>query len=282
MARVKIGDFEITLIRPCSYWWDGGAMFGVVPKVLWNPLCPADEMNRIEMGFNCYVIQSDGHTLLLDTGIGDKRESVARERMRVPADTPPLSEAIAREGIDPDSIDIVINSHLHWDHCSGNTFLRKGRPEPAFPRARYYASRKEWEYAHTRNVRDSVSYIDENYDQLVEDGRMILVEGNREVVPGIWMTTAPGHNRDMMCITAESGEQTFCFFSDLVPTAAHVKPTWVAAFDLYPLQTIDTKKRWLTAAADEHWVCGFGHDPRMGFATISQDPKHGFRATEHF
>lgn len=280
MARAKVGDFEIALVRDSSYWWDGGAMFGVVPKVLWNPLCPADDQNRIEMGFNCYIIDTGKHKVLIETGLGDKRDARTRERMRVPASTPPLAESIQREGIDPDSIDIIINSHLHWDHCCGNTFLRKGRVEPAFPRARYYASRKEWEHAHTRNIRDSVSYLDENYDPLVDEGRMILVDGDCEVVPGVWMIAAPGHNRDMMCVTAESGEHTFCYFSDLVPTAAHVKPTWIAAFDLYPLEAIETKTKWLTAAAEDNWVCAFAHDPRIAFASIAKDPKHGFRVTE--
>jgi len=280
MSRARIGDFEVALIRDSSYWWDGGVMFGVVPKVLWNPLHPADDQNRIEMGFNCYLIDTGKHKILVETGLGDKRDARTRDRMRVPATTPPLAEAIQREGYDPESIDIVINSHLHWDHCCGNTFLRKGRVEPAFPRARYYASRKEWEHAHERNVRDGVSYLDENYDPLVDDGRMNLVDGDIEVVPGVWMTNAPGHNRDMMCVTAESGAQTFCFLSDLVPTAAHVKPTWGTAFDLYPLQIIETKKRWLTAAAQDNWVCGFAHDPRIAFARIQTDPKHAFRSTE--
>src|ERR1035438_3500408 len=109
---------------------------------------------------------------------------------------------------------------------------------------------------------------------------MILVDGDAEVVPGVWMIAAPGHNRDMMCVTAESGDRTFCYFSDLVPTAAHVKPTWTTAFDLYPLQIIETKKQWLTAAAEDNWVCAFSHDPRIAFASIAKDPKHAFRVTE--
>jgi glyoxylase-like metal-dependent hydrolase (beta-lactamase superfamily II) len=268
---VLIGDFEVTLIRDSVYWWDGGAMFGVVPKTLWGREAPADELNRVAMAFNCYRIRTGEQTILIETGLGDKRDARARERMRVPAVTEPLAALI-----EPDSVDIVVNTHLHWDHCSGNTVMRDGRAEAYFPRARYIASRGEWEHAHERLIRDSVAYLDENYDPLVESGQMTLVDGDHEVVPGVWMRRAPGHNRDMMVVTAESGGRTFCFFSDLVPTAAHARPSWVAAFDLYPLQTIETKMDWLGRAADEEWICGFAHDTAVDFARIGRDAKGYF------
>jgi glyoxylase-like metal-dependent hydrolase (beta-lactamase superfamily II) len=272
---VQIGDFEVSLIRHGVHWWDGGAFFGVVPKTLWSKKCPADELNRIEAGFNCYLIRTGSKTILIETGMGDKRDARFRERMRVAAVTEPLSSVI-----DAGSIDIVINSHLHWDHCSGNTVMRGGKAEAAFPRAQYFASRGEWEHAHLRLSRDSVSYLDENYDPLVESGQMTLVPGDFEVVPGVWMRHAPGHNRDMMVITAESRGETFCFLSDLVPTSAHVQPSWVAAFDLYPLETIETKTAWLGKAAEQNWICGFAHDPAVDFARITRDPKTHFAPAE--
>ncbi len=204
----------------------------------------------------------------------------ARERMKLPPETEPLPEAIARHGFDPEAIDIVINSHLHWDHCGGNTILSGGVARPAFPRARYFAPRGEWEHAHERLMRDGVSYIDANYDPLVESGQMTLVEGDYEVAPGIRMRRAPGHTRDMTVITAESGGETFCFLADMVPLAAHLQPSWIAAFDLYPLQAIETKIHWLTAAAESHWLCGFAHDPAIDFARIVKHPKTGFALAE--
>jgi len=280
MPGAVLGSFEISLVRDSTYWWDGGAFFGVVPKTLWSRRSPADELNRIAAGFNSYLIRTGEHVILIDTGGGDKMDARARERMKLPPAAEPLPEAIARHGFDPEAVDIVINSHLHWDHCGGNTILSGGVARPAFPRARYFAPRGEWEHAHKRLMRDSVSYIDANYDPLVESGQMTLVDGDYEVAPGIRMRRAPGHTRDMTVITAESGGETFCFLADMVPLAAHLQPTWIPAFDLYPLQSIETKIHWLAAAAESHWLCGFAHDPAIDFARIVKHPKTGFALGE--
>lgn len=269
-ARATVRDFEITLVRAGFYWWDGGAMFGVVPKTLWSKRFETDESNRVRLGFNCYVVRTGAHTILIETGAGDKPDQKARERMKLPEAATVLPEILAGQGIDPESIDIVINTHLHFDHCGGNTFLTGGVARPAFPRARYYTRRGEWEHAHQRHVRDRVSYIDANYDPLVKSGQMQLLDADFEVAPGIEMKLAPGHNRDMTVVQATSAGQTFCFFSDLVPTVAHVTPSWVAAFDLYPLEAIDTKSRWLEEAARGQWLCGFGHEPEVPFAYIKK------------
>jgi glyoxylase-like metal-dependent hydrolase (beta-lactamase superfamily II) len=277
---VVVGDFEITHVQAARYRWDGGAFFGVVPKTLWGRKAPTDELNRIDVAFNSYVIRTGEHTILVETGAGDKLDERSRLRMALPPEAEDLRETIAARGIDPESIDLVVNSHLHFDHCGGNTIVKGGGASAAFPRARYVALRAEWEHAHRRHPRDSVSYIDANYDPLVASGRMTLVDGDHEVAPGVWLRRAPGHNRDMCVVTAESGGRTFCFWSDLVPTKNHLQPTWVTAFDLFPVETIDQKTAWLGRAADEGWVVGFGHDAFVGFARIERDEKAGFRAAQ--
>jgi glyoxylase-like metal-dependent hydrolase (beta-lactamase superfamily II) len=271
-----LGDFEITRVSTAHYWWDGGAIFGVVPKTLWSRKIAADELNRIPLAFNCYVVRTADHTVLVETGSSDKMEPRSRERMKLAPQPEDLRDALAVNGIDPESVDIVINSHLHWDHCGGNTYLRDGRAVPAFPRARYFASRPEWEHAHERLSRDSISYIDANYDPLVESGQMTLVDGDCEVVPGVWLRRAPGHNRDMCIVTAQSGGDTFCFLSDLVPTVHHLQPTWVAAFDLDPLETIAQKEKWLSAAVEGGWICGFAHETKVAFTRIAPDARTRF------
>jgi glyoxylase-like metal-dependent hydrolase (beta-lactamase superfamily II) len=270
MPAIELGTFRITLVREGIYWWDGGAMFGVVPKTLWSRHTQPDELNRVPLAFNSYIVQTGEHTILLDTGAGDKPDARQRERLRLPARPVLLPEVIAAAGIDPERIDIVVNSHLHWDHCGSNTILTEGAPRPAFPRATYYTQRGEWEHAHLRHPRDRVAYVDTNYDSLVESGRMHLIGQDTEVVPGVWLRVAPGHTADMMVITAASEGHTFCFLTDLVPTGVHVSPTWVAAFDLDPIASINSKVRWLGRALAPHWICGFGHDPRMAFGRIVQ------------
>src|ERR1022692_436143 len=254
--------------REDIYWWDGGAMFGVVPKTLWSRKSPPDDLNRLPLGFNCYIVETGEHTILLDTGGGDKLDARRRERMKLPPTPVPLPETIAAAGIDPERIDIVVNSHLHWDHCGWNTILTQGVPRPAFPRAIYYTRRGEWEHAHSRHPRDSVAYIDANYDPLVDAGRMRLIDADTEVAPGVWLRLAPGHTPDMMVVTASSAGHTFCFLTDLVPTAAHITPTWVAAFDLDPIRSIDSKLHWLAEAARGEWICAFAHEPEIAFARI--------------
>jgi len=261
MSAIELGGFRITLVRD-------------VPKTLWGPKTTPDEFNRLPLGFNCYVIETGEHTILLETGGGDKLDARRRERMKLPPEPKPLLATIAAAGIDPERIDIVVNSHLHWDHCGWNTILTNGRPRPAFPRATYFTRRGEWLHAHRNHPRDSIAYIAANYDPLVDAGRMRLIEEDTDVAPGVRLCLAPGHTPDMMVVTAASSGKNFCFLSDLVPTAAHVTPTWVAAFDLDPVQSIDSKLDWLTRAACGEWICAFAHEPKAAFARIlHQDGK---------
>jgi glyoxylase-like metal-dependent hydrolase (beta-lactamase superfamily II) len=270
---IEIGNLRVTLLRAGVYWWDGGAFFGVVPKTLWNPLLPADDQNRVAAGFNCYLVENGDQRILIETGGGERHDAKSRERMRLPAGSGFVP-------VDPQSIGVVVNSHLHWDHCGGNTVDGPDGVSPAFPKARYFAQRGEWEHGQERLSRDAVSYRDVNYDPLIASGRMTLLDGDGLAAPGVEMLVTPGHNRDMCIVLARSQGETFCFWSDLIPTATHVHPTWVAAFDLYPLITIENKTRLLEQAVRERWWCGFAHDPNIAFARIGKDNKGRFSIDE--
>lgn len=267
MASLEIGDFRITLVRAGRYLWDGGAMFGVVPKTLWSKTQPADALNRIEAGLNCFVIEDDRQRILVETGIGVRHDERARERIGMP-DPPDLRESLAAHGFEPGSIDIVVNTHLHWDHIGGNTVDEGGRVLPALPHARYIAQRGELEHARDQHPRDAVSYRPVNYEPLIETGRMELMDGDGDIAPGIEVRVAPGHNRNMTIVIVRSGGQTWCHLADLSMYAAQVTPTWVSGFDLYPIECIDNKTRILGQAAHEGWWCSFAHDPKVAFAKI--------------
>ena len=258
---------RITPVRAGSYWWDGGAMFGVVPKTLWSKFEPSDDLNRIEAAFNCFVVETAGKHVLIETGGGIRHGLRERERMRLP-EPPHIRDVVASAGFEPESIDLVINTHLHWDHCGGNTVDEGDRVLPAFPKARYVTQRGELEHAREQHPRDAVSYRSVNYEHLVESGVMHLLDGDGEVAPCVEVRVAPGHNRDMMIVLVRCGGQTWCHFADLVEYASQLAPTWVSAFDLFPLQTIANKTELLGRAAAEGWWCSFGHDPRINFAKI--------------
>jgi glyoxylase-like metal-dependent hydrolase (beta-lactamase superfamily II) len=268
LHSLTVGDFRVTLVRAGSYWWDGGAMFGVVPKTLWSKTQTADDQNRVEAGFNCFVVEADGHRILIDTGGGIRHEPRAAERMRLSGPAK-LREVLARQGFDPDSFDLVINTHLHWDHCGGNTVDDPfGAVLPALPRALYLTQRGEVEHARKQHPRDAVSYLAVNYEPLIEAGIMHLLDGDGEVAPGVELRVAPGHNRDMMIVLVRSQGETWCHLGDLAPYAAQVVPTWVSGFDLFPMETIASKTQILERAVAEGWWCSFAHDPVVAFAKI--------------
>jgi glyoxylase-like metal-dependent hydrolase (beta-lactamase superfamily II) len=271
LSSIIVGDFRITHVRAGSYWWDGGAMFGVVPKTLWSKTQPADELNRIEAGLNCFVIEDGDTRILVETGIGVRLDDRTRERIKLP--TPPvLTELLATQGFEPDSFDTVINTHLHWDHVGGNTvggdMNQPDLVKPAFPRAWYVTQEGELEHARQRHPRDSVSYRPVNYEPLIEAGQMRLINGTEEVSPGVTVRVAQGHNRDMMVVMVQSKGESWIQLADLVQYAAQVTPTWVSGFDLYPLDAIDNKTQILGWAAGNGTWCSFGHDPKVAFAKI--------------
>lgn len=267
-ATLELGRIRITHVRAGTHWWDGGAFFGVVPRTLWARNRAVDDLNRIEAAFNCFLIQLADRNILVETGGGIRHDPRWRERTRMDAPIP-IRDALTQSGFDPDSIDTVINTHLHWDHASGNTIDVDGIPHPAFPNARYFVQRKELLHAREQHPRDAVSYIPVNYEPLVASGHMHLLDGDYEPAPGIQIRVTPGHNRDMAIVLAKSEGQTWCHLADLAPYAAQITPTWVAAFDLYPLETIANKQQILTRAANEDWWLSFGHDPAVAFAQIS-------------
>ncbi len=287
MHRLTLGDFELSIFSDGTYPLDGGAFFGVVPKVMWSRKVAAafgadfavDERNCATAGLNSLVIRMEKprteeprngtQTILVETGMGNKLSDRMVKFYGQPAQ---LLANLAAAGISPDDVDIVINTHLHFDHCGWNTMRAgNGKIVPTFPRAKYYAPEGEWEYARKPSERDSISYISDNYDPLVASGQMTLLKGGEEIVPGISVRTFPGHTAHLQAVIVTSGGRTACYISDLIPTTAHIDLTWGMSFDLYPLQTIQSKKRYYTQAIPEKWLTVFTHDPKTPWAYVEKD-----------
>ena len=267
---LRFGEFEFSLFSDGTYFLDGGAMFGVVPKPLWEKKMPADEQNRIVLGLNTLLIRTGKHNVIVETGIGPK---LSPKMSAIYGHTPLLLDNLRAAGVDPASIDIVINTHLHFDHCGWNTYVDGDRVVPTFPNAKYYAQRVEVEHGHRQLERDRISYISENYDPLIATGQMTLLDGDADIVPGISVRLYPGHTRSMQGVLIRSGGQTACYIGDLIPTTAHTDLTWVMAYDILPLETIESRKRFYAEAIPKKWLVVFTHDHRHPFAYLDYDEK---------
>jgi glyoxylase-like metal-dependent hydrolase (beta-lactamase superfamily II) len=270
MPSRTLGDFELTAVSDGIYRLDGGAFFGVIPKVMWSKKVQADESNYVPAGLNSIVIRTGDQTVLIETGIGNKLPERMAHIYGQPAK---LLDNLSAAGVAPDDIDIVINTHLHFDHCGWNTFMRDGKPVPTFPKAKYYVQQGEWEYARHPSERDGVSYMTNNYDPLVASGQMQLLRGDHEILPGISVKVFPGHTANMQAVIIRSGGQTACYISDLVPTSAHIDLNWMMAFDLFPLQTLASRKQYYSQAIPEKWLTIFTHDPKIPWAYLESDER---------
>ncbi|MGA8212848.1 MAG: MBL fold metallo-hydrolase [Candidatus Sulfotelmatobacter sp.] len=268
MPSLTLGDFELSIFSDGTYRLDGGAFFGVVPKIMWSRKVVADERNYVQAGLNSLLIRTGKKNVLVETGMGNKLSERMVKFYGQPAQ---LTTNLTAGGVAPEDIDIVINTHLHFDHCGWNTLRKDGKIVPTFPRAKYYAPEGEWQYARRPSERDAISYIPDNYDPLVQSGQMTLLKGGEEIVPGISVKTFPGHTAHMQAVIVESGSRTACYISDLIPTTAHIDLTWGMSFDLYPLQTIESKKQYYAKAIPEKWLTVFTHDAKVPWAYVEKD-----------
>ena len=275
-ARTQVGDFELTVCTDGTYRLDGGAMFGVVPKTLWEKRASADALNRILLGLNTVVVRTGKQTVVIETGIGNKQSAKLKE---IHCNQELLPASLAAAGVRMEEVDIVINTHLHFDHCGWNTTLYPdGSVAPTFPNARYFAHRGEVEHGHLQLDRDKVAYLSPNYDPLIKAGQMMLLDNERirsnaEICPGISVELFPGHTAQLMAVHIESRGQHACYISDLIPTSAHLDTTWVMGYDLDPVRSIAEKERFYKRAIPEQWLVLFTHDHATPMARIAVNEK---------
>ncbi len=267
---MKFGDFDIFVVSDGLFRLDGGAMFGVVPRVLWEKSDPPDEKNRILMGLNCLLIIRSQEKILIDTGMGDKFDAkfggmfgVQREKT--------LLDHLAGLNVQPEDITHVIMSHMHFDHIGWNTRRdAAGEIVPTFPNALYFAQRGEYEVANNPDDRSRASYLKWNWGALEKSGQLQLLNGTCEVLPGIESFLAPGHTLHHTIVKIKSAGKTVAFMADLVPTTSHLKTAYVMGYDLYPKTTMEIKPKILQQAFEEKWLLIFEHAPRIKAGYLQQ------------
>lgn len=271
-ARVRtrtLGDFRIHALEAGTQRLDGGAMFGVVPKPLWEKRIPADARNRIPLALRCLLVETRDELVLIETGLGNKENDrfldiYGVDNAASPASGLPdrLHEAIQEAGFRAGDVTVVVDTHLHFDHAGGNTFRdAEGRVRVAFPNAAYHVQRREWEWAHRANERTSASYLPDNYEPVEAAGLFRFAEGEAQIVPGVSVYPTPGHCPGHQSVLVTSGGETACFLADVVPTMAHLPLPWIMGYDVEPLVTLETKRALLRRAAEERWLLVSTHDP---------------------
>jgi len=266
----RLGRFTLHEIRDGTFALDGGAMFGIVPKPLWQKRHPVDERNRIQLALRCLLIQDGDRRVLVDSGIGTKWDEKHREIYGIDQSVYSLDRDLVRAGCTREEITDVVLTHLHFDHTGGTTRIEGGERVLSFPRATYHLQRRNWKWAHHPSDKDAGSFRAENFDLLATSGRLHLLEGQVELLPGIELFVSEGHTVGLQLVRVSDGDQTLVFCGDLIPTVSHLRSSWVMAYDLYPLTVIEEKRMILAQAAEEKWTLFFEHDPLVAACTVKE------------
>lgn len=279
----SLGRWRIHALQAGGQKLDGGAMFGVVPKPLWERRIPADERNRIQLGMRCLLVEHDDGLVLIDNGAGNKENEKFHDIYGIentgPGGRTMLEAALASLGYGTDDVSLMIDTHLHFDHAGGNTWIdAEGVVRPTFPRARYVVQEGELEWATHTNERTAASYFARNWDPVRQAGLLDLVRGETELRPGIRVIPTPGHTPHHQSVLLESAGERLFYPADLIPTAAHAPLPWIMGYDVEPLVTLESKRAILARAMREEWLLLFEHDARVSFARVEHDGK-AYRAT---
>lgn len=273
---MKFGKFNLEIVRESSFRLDGGAMYGVVPKTLWSRGVDVDEANRVLLNCNLLLIETPEGRVLVETGMGNRWSDIEKDRYQLESLVSPDS-MLKQLNLTNDEVDAVLISHLHFDHAGGATIEKDGVLVPAFPKAKYYVQKGEWEFAHNCNARARGSYRFEDFEPLLEHGVLEFVDGDKEILPGVWLKVTGGHTSHHQVIYFESEGQSGVYFADILPTAGHVQPPWVMGYDHYPLTSCDIKSEWLAKAVEEKWLVVFDHEPGIPWGHVSINEKKKFQ-----
>jgi glyoxylase-like metal-dependent hydrolase (beta-lactamase superfamily II) len=270
---MNIANYDLHAIETGRFGLDGGAMFGVVPRVLWSKTNPPDDRNRIPMAARSLLAIGNGRKILIDVGNGDKYNDKLRDIYRFDNSRFNMISSLARFHLTPSDITDVLLTHLHFDHAGGSTVHVDGQVKPTFPNARYYVQKDHWNAANNPTERDRASFFPEDYMPLKETGQLELLDGGGEVFPGIHLRLVHGHTTALQCPLITDGKHSLFYCADLMPTMSHVALPWIMAYDLRPLVTLEEKRSILTQAAEEKWFLFFEHDPETEAVSVRPSDK---------
>jgi len=269
-VKMKLGKFEIYSLSDGFFRLDGGAMFGIIPRTLWEKGNPPDEKNRILLSLRPLLIKTGKENILIDTGIGDKEDAKFRSIYAVDKRST-LRDSLSSLGLNPEDIDIVINTHLHFDHAGGNTLRSpEGKFSPTFPRARYIVQKGELEDALHPNERTAASYLAWNFEPLIETRQLETIEGEVKLLPGVKAMVTGGHTKFHQSVKIESEGEVAIFLGDFIPTLSHLKSPFIMGYDLYPLETLKNKQNFLLQACRQGWLLVFEHDPLVPWGYLTE------------
>lgn len=270
---MQIGSYKIHTIETGEFALDGGAMFGVVPKTLWSKRIKVDEKNRINMRLRCLLLKGEGRNILIDDGMGTKWDPKMSEIYRLDYSRWTIEKSLKEHGLTPAQITDVILTHLHFDHAGGSTHTEGDKLVPTFPKATYYVQKENLEWAQNPREKDKASYIKEDWEPLLKEGVLKVIEGEKEILPGIQVKIFYGHTRGIQLPFLNDGKRKLFFCGDVIPTSVHLGIPWVMAYDNFPLITIEEKKKILEKAAEEKWTLVFEHCPHVGAGQIEKTEK---------
>lgn len=270
---MKIGGYNIYPIETGKFKLDGGAMFGIIPKALWTKTNPADEQNRVQLYARCLLLVSDSRKILIDTGMGSKWDEKSRAIYELEDNENTLKDSLKKLGYNFSDITDVILTHLHFDHTGGSVEIKNGKAVPAFPNARYYVQKKNYEWGMNPSERDRGSYLKENFFPLFEEGVLNFVNGEEQFDNNIGFLVVNGHTFSQQLVKISDGSQTLLYTGDLVPFSSHLRLSYIMGYDLQPLETLKEKKRILQMAYEEDWSLFFEHDPFTPCVKIAADNK---------
>ena len=271
---MNIGGYDLYSIETSRFGLDGGAMFGIIPKPIWEKEAPADDQNRIAMVTRSLLLVGHDRKIIVDTGNGDKWQNKLKAIYNIDTETVNLTSSLKKYNFIPEDITDVFCTHMHFDHIGGNTKIVDGKLEPVFPNATYWMQNENWDLANSPSEKDMGSFMEADWSVLAENGMIKIVNGKESFLPGIIMEMFYGHTTGMMLPKIQDSSNTIVYMADLIPMAPHIPLPWVMAYDINPVLTVKEKKKFLPKAVDEKWILFFEHDPEHQACTVHFDGKH--------